>query len=264
MSDSLSNLQEKSVGTQPSSHSPSEDDGLYDSFDDRIKDFLKSSIDQSPKIISKKPVAGKQSSRLCRNKAPQGKKRQIWKPEEDMLVLQYVEKYGQKWTQIASLMGNRKGKQVRDRYLIVLKPSINKSTWTQAEDEMILSQYEKYGPQWCLIVKHLKGRTEAQVKNRYSMHLKGVFAALKRTETKKISQHINQNDNFEGDVRNLQNCIFVQKSNFDDNFVVETSRNNFSSGFDSPFSCDQSPDLEETPESNPSASDIADMMFAFK
>ena len=99
-------------------------------------------------------------------------KRNPWQPEEDEQVLDLVAKYGQSWALIASLMKERSGKQIRDRYLNKLRPDINKGEWTEREDDILISLCTKIGHKWSRIATHLPGRTEGQVKNRFYSHIK--------------------------------------------------------------------------------------------
>ena len=130
-----------------------------------------SSFDTKTKKISKKlkksDIEPKKSS-----VKPTKKKRIAWSSSEDEQLLHLYSVYGPKWARIAKEMKDRKGKQVRDRYLNVLVENIKKDPWTEEEDRVILFMLERYGPLWCRIAETLKGRTEMQVKNRYNLHLK--------------------------------------------------------------------------------------------
>ena len=52
-----------------------------------------------------------------------------WKKEEDNLILSLIEKYGTSWSKISKIIKTRNGKQIRDRYLNVLCPNINKKNF---------------------------------------------------------------------------------------------------------------------------------------
>ena len=95
-----------------------------------------------------------------------------WQRIEDARVLQLVEKFGYKWSNIARTLGNRTGKQVRDRYLNYLCPNIKYENFTQEEDELLISYFRKLGNKWRQIADYLPGRSECQVKNRYYAHIK--------------------------------------------------------------------------------------------
>ena len=59
-----------------------------------------------------------------------------------------------------------------------LRPEINKEPWTFEEDLQLIELLRKYGRNWSLIEKCMRGRTQSQIKNRY-------FGRLKRMQEKK-------------------------------------------------------------------------------
>jgi len=99
-------------------------------------------------------------------------RRNPWKPSEDMKLLELVKVYGECWAMISSKMSDRTGKQIRDRYLNILRPNLKKGEWSQNEDFLLVSLYYSFGHKWSLIAKHMPGRSEAQVKNRFYSHVK--------------------------------------------------------------------------------------------
>ena len=59
-----------------------------------------------------------------------------------------------------------------------LNPEIDKSAWTEAEDELIYRLQQKYGNRWAEIAKYLPGRYEEclaslELKQAYPCMLKG-------------------------------------------------------------------------------------------
>lgn len=94
--------------------------------------------------------------------------RRTWTKQEDEQLLSLIKVYGQNWSMISQSMGgSRNGKQIRDRYLNKLNPSIKNTKWTPEEDQKLLKLYSIHGRKWCRISKELIGRTEAMVKNRF-------------------------------------------------------------------------------------------------
>ncbi len=171
-----------------------------------IKDFVLSGINNSSKTIVKTPLSYEKSS------TSQKKKRQIWKPEEDSLVLELIEKHGQKWNIISKMMSsNRNGKQIRDRYLNVLTPNIKKSRWTEQEDALVLSLYEKWGSKWRQIAEELPGRTEAQVKNRFHTYLRG--SCVKKQEAGKNMGNLDGREG-EKSMRKEKESLGKKKKNY--------------------------------------------------
>ena len=83
-----------------------------------------------------------------------------------------MEIYGESWAMISSKLPNRTGKQIRDRYLNILRPNLKKGEWTLQEDTLLMALSHKIGHKWSSIAKHMPGRSEAQVKNRFYSHIK--------------------------------------------------------------------------------------------
>ena len=57
--------------------------------------------------------------------------------------------------------------QCRERWHNHLNPHIKKDTWATAEDVLIIDLHQKIGSKWSEIAKHLPGRTDNSIKNRY-------------------------------------------------------------------------------------------------
>lgn len=101
-----------------------------------------------------------------------GSIRRYWSPEEDeQLQTLYTQLRG-KWTYIGRIIGNRTGKQVRDRYNNFLRHNVINTRFTAEEDALLLNLICMIGLKWTQIASHMLGRTEYQVKNRYYNHLK--------------------------------------------------------------------------------------------
>ena len=112
---------------------------------------------EKPKKSPKKP------SKVCRS----------FTEEEDEAIRNAVEEFGDRpWTQIAERANlNRPGKAVRERYCNHLHPRIRWEAFSEEEDALILSMYETHGAAWAEIARHLDGRTDNQVKNRFNCRL---------------------------------------------------------------------------------------------
>lgn len=125
-------------------------------------------------------------------------KRHYWTTQEDKMVQTLVTQLGEKWNKIAEHLGNRTGKQVRDRYNNFLRRDIITTKFTDQEDALILSLLTKIGPKWTKIAEYMPGRTEYQVKNRYYGCLKkyaveAEIASTKASETTAEMEDIEAN-----------------------------------------------------------------------
>jgi hypothetical protein len=94
--------------------------------------------------------------------------RKRFMPEEDKLLKQCVHRGKLKtWEAISQLLPGRSARQCRDRYNNYLFKQISNAKWTEEEDQIILSMYEKIGSKWTKIAKSLHGRSGNNVKNRW-------------------------------------------------------------------------------------------------
>lgn len=98
-----------------------------------------------------------------------------WTKEEDDHILTLVQKFGKAWSKIAKFLLSRNGKQIRDRYINVLDPSIKKGKFSEEEDKMLIELYYKYGSKWSTISKFFSDRTADMVKNRFHSSIKRVL-----------------------------------------------------------------------------------------
>jgi len=73
--------------------------------------------------------------------------KKTWSSYEDALLLSLIEEFGVSgsWPLISSKIGDRTGKQCRERYYNHLKPDITKVTWTLEEDALLLQSQHEMG-----------------------------------------------------------------------------------------------------------------------
>lgn len=141
-----------------------------------------------------------------------------WSPEEDEQLKALYKVYGRQWTKIADSMGDRTGKQVRDRFLNNFDNNVKKTKFTKVEDELILKLHAKHGNQWAKIASRIEGRTGDMIKNRYySVLSKNSGKKNKRgcycNSNKKNQKNQNSNDLILDECREADFCFLKQKRN---------------------------------------------------
>ncbi|OHT14606.1 hypothetical protein TRFO_42956 [Tritrichomonas foetus] len=114
-------------------------------------------------------------------KAAKKKSRRVFSLEEDQLLFNLVQKYGENdWGKVALKMHDRNPRQCKERWTTYLSPSINKSPWTEEEDLLLQQKFDEYGPKWATIAAFFKGRPDNCIKNHWN--------AMMRKQTKSSDQ----------------------------------------------------------------------------
>lgn len=92
-----------------------------------------------------------------------------WTRQEDETIISFVNQNGRKhWSKLANLLPGRLGKQVRERWVNHLDPSINRGPFTQEEDLKIIELHKRYGNHWSAISTFLPSRSHNAIKNRWN------------------------------------------------------------------------------------------------
>lgn len=80
------------------------------------------------------------------------------------------------WNRIARMMGNRNGRQCRERWNNYVNPNLRNDAWTVEEINLLILKYKELGPRWNRIAKAFRNRSTNSVKNKW--------LTLKRQEEK--------------------------------------------------------------------------------
>jgi hypothetical protein len=93
---------------------------------------------------------------------------------EDRLISSLVGELGSHdWGTIARRLGTRTARQCRERWRHYLRPVIASGPWTREEDALLKQQVARYGPRWSQISALFTGRTEVNLKNRWTKLARG-------------------------------------------------------------------------------------------
>jgi len=90
-----------------------------------------------------------------------------WLPQAK--IVQLVDE-GKDWKSVAAQVDGRSGKQIRDRYLNTLDPSLKPTSapWSEHENAILVHGHAKWGSSWMQIISLLPGRSPNQAKNRWN------------------------------------------------------------------------------------------------
>nr|BAU29929.1 transcription factor R2R3-MYB [Lilium regale] len=96
-----------------------------------------------------------------------------WTQAEDELLRSCIEKHGTvKWSNVPQLAGlNRCRKSCRLRWVNYLNPQIDRGTFDEDENDLIVRLHKLLGNRWSLIAGRLPGRTANDVKNHWNSRL---------------------------------------------------------------------------------------------
>ena len=169
-------------------------------------------------LLTQLTIPGRSTPRRKRSDTPRKALPKIWTIKEDSFLTQLVQNGSQptKWSDVALEMGDRTGKQCRERYLNHLTPKLRVEQWSPQEDAQLCKLYLTMGTKWALMAKTLKGRTDNNIKNRFH-HLrrrleKDVSRIIRNREIDEVAALINVDEIRRYPLLSETNCDFAIKA----------------------------------------------------
>ncbi|XP_004487418.1 uncharacterized protein [Cicer arietinum] len=106
--------------------------------------------------------------------ARNGIKKGPWTPQEDMILIEYVNKHGEgNWNSVQKNSGLlRCGKSCRLRWANHLRPNLKKGAFSEEEEKIIIELHAKLGNKWARMAAQLPGRTDNEIKNFWNTRMK--------------------------------------------------------------------------------------------
>ena len=155
--------------------------------------------------------------------ARRGQRKLKFTSEDDKRLAKYVAMVGDNdWSKIASLMGDRNGRQCRERWNNYVNPNLRTDPWTQEEIQLLFKKYQELGPKWNRIAKFFRNRSTNSIKNKWmSLRRKEqsmYFEFRKQEHPPNLGQQFNSPQRVEGvqnnvaQQQNIQNIVHQPKN----------------------------------------------------
>ncbi|OJJ86668.1 uncharacterized protein ASPGLDRAFT_23832 [Aspergillus glaucus CBS 516.65] len=96
-----------------------------------------------------------------------------WTDKEDERLHMAIGQHGTKWALVAQAVGTRSSEQCSKRWNDVLNPDLNRSPWTDEDDNLLESSVDTHGRNWKSIAQlHFQDRSALSLKNRHALLLR--------------------------------------------------------------------------------------------
>ena len=216
------------------------------------KQLMKENIEITDE--EKKNGTDKDSVKIIQNNNNTNSKKIKWTQNEDNLLIDCVNKYGiGKWNEMKNCFIGRTRKQIRQRYIIIIKKkkisenieqpiSLNTSTltddektetnkiketdsfeWNNELDKILLREYFLNKKSWVKISKKIPGSSENSVKNRFYSLLRQLVNKIKKSYKCNLAfdyLHINK------ETKNNNLIFLINKEIFGNQIIFNNEYNN--------------------------------------
>lgn len=119
-------------------------------------------------IKEKTPFQCHQRFKLLNPNLKKGK----WTAEEDTKLIRLVSIFGKSWNLISKVFKTRSNKQIMNRYEEYLNDAVDLKDFGEAEDQLIIESYPKFGKNWNLYRELLPNRSSRKIKKRFFLLLR--------------------------------------------------------------------------------------------
>ena len=216
------------------------------------KQLMKENIEITEE--EKKNGTNKDSVKIIQNNNNTNSKKIKWTQNEDNLLIDCVNKYGiGKWNEMKNCFIGRTRKQIRQRYIIIIKKkkisenieqpiSLNTTTltddekteankiketdsfeWNNELDKILLREYFLNKKSWVKISKKIPGSSENSVKNRFYSLLRQLVNKIKKSYKCNLAfdyLHINK------ETKNNNLIFLINKEIFGNQIIFNNEYNN--------------------------------------
>ncbi|KAM3146307.1 hypothetical protein pb186bvf_001652 [Paramecium bursaria] len=139
-----------------------------------------------------------------------------WTKSDEKKLIKLVKEYGRDWFTIAEMFGDRNSRQIREKYINNLNPSLKTLLWSQEEDDLLFELFLKHGSKWASFTKKLPNRSERMIKNRFYKKLRYSHLGLPNAY-----QEINFKENPYNQIHQQRQIIIRQQNDSQEQYNQE-------------------------------------------